>query len=190
MTADTEPLEILLHLPLLCEEKVRFFSALIDAYRRRFPCRTCRTYSSSRRQLLDAHVESLGQSLLRALPQMSSESYRVRFRRSKKRLTSSWYKTTSSVSISQYSATYSFELNFRGFPLPALSGVEAHENAITPANGYKDSVLITRNGHGPTDRPKNMWGELLWLLWNILTGLLSNPTPNIGGLHQRALNLD
>jgi len=40
----------------------------------------------------------------------------------------------------------------------APSGVEAHEDAITPANGYNDSVLITRNGHGPTDRPKNMWG--------------------------------
>jgi hypothetical protein len=26
LTADTEPLEILLHLPLLCEEKVRNFS--------------------------------------------------------------------------------------------------------------------------------------------------------------------
>jgi hypothetical protein len=38
MAADTEPLEILLHLPLLCEDKVRYVVSCIYAPRCNFSC--------------------------------------------------------------------------------------------------------------------------------------------------------
>lgn len=58
LTADTEPLEILLHLPLLCEEKARLLCHIDCVYCLWINYRMCRTYSSSPRQLLDVHAES------------------------------------------------------------------------------------------------------------------------------------
>ena len=43
LTADTEPIEILMHLPLLCEDKVRLFPHRL----RTVPNRVCRTYPTS-----------------------------------------------------------------------------------------------------------------------------------------------
>lgn len=61
LTADTEPLEILLHLPLLCEEKVRFsdpyplmLTPLIVC------CRMSLTSSYPPRLLSDVRAMSLG----------------------------------------------------------------------------------------------------------------------------------
>lgn len=44
------------------------------------------------------------------------------------------------------------------FQCPAQVG--AHENPHTLGDGYNDCVLITRDGHGPTDRQQIGIGEV------------------------------
>lgn len=92
MAADAEPLEILLHLPLLCEDKVptalSAFCGVCDLLVRaltfspRFANRTCRTYLSPTNKRLAGLVASHAR-LLRALSQ------RTRARSSKTRSSSS-----------------------------------------------------------------------------------------------------
>ena len=78
-----------------------YFLHLINVCRRRSVCRTCHTSSSSQRLLLGVHVGSLDQSSLRALLRTSSESCRARYRRSKRLLTSLWYKMSTSLRVDQ-----------------------------------------------------------------------------------------
>ena len=60
LTADTEPLEILLHLPLLCEEKVRSFLTSTSTYFRliRIFMRTSHMFLCRLRLLSDERVTS------------------------------------------------------------------------------------------------------------------------------------
>lgn len=57
LTADTEPIEILLHLPLLCEDKVRGFK-LRSLARLSVLLRTSRTFISQAKRLWVAHAMS------------------------------------------------------------------------------------------------------------------------------------
>jgi hypothetical protein len=56
MTADTEPIEILLHLPLLCEEKVRSFSRVGSLIFTSLADRTYHTSLYLQRSPSDVHV--------------------------------------------------------------------------------------------------------------------------------------
>lgn len=100
LTADTEPIEILLHLPLLCEDKVRLLSHLLACLQN---CthivlpvnlcvhRTSRTFSSSRKQRWAAPAGSRGPSLRRALPPMKRRSCSLRSPRSSQKLSACSY---------------------------------------------------------------------------------------------------
>ena len=76
LTADTEPIEILLHLPLLCEEKVR--SSPYQQSHAHHLDRMCHTYSYRRRLHWDARVMSHGPSSRPASPRANQESCKVR----------------------------------------------------------------------------------------------------------------
>ena len=113
------------------------------------------TYSSSPRQLWDVLVVSLDLSSLQVSLRTSSGSYRVRYKRSKKPSTRSWYSARSFVI-----ANTKFSLSHLYFVFECPAQVGAHKNPRTLGDGYNDCGLITRDGHGPTDRQQIGIGEV------------------------------